>query len=137
MNTEAFTGKAQAYAKARPGYPDEAMMYICNLAAPNAVFADVGAGTGKFTALLARYGYDIYAIEPNADMRRELAITLAPYPNTKIVNGTAEATTIHGNSIDVITCAQAIGWFDLNAFRTECQRIGKCGAIVVSAYIVV
>ena len=49
MNTEAFTGRAQAYMKARPSYPDEAMEYIYGLAPMGAVFADIGAGTGKFT----------------------------------------------------------------------------------------
>ncbi|MDR0294063.1 MAG: hypothetical protein LBH95_07930 [Oscillospiraceae bacterium] len=50
MNTDLFTGKAQAYASARPGYPDKAMAYIRSLCPPGAVFADIGAGTGKFTA---------------------------------------------------------------------------------------
>jgi len=134
MNTEAFTGKAQAYTNARPGYPDEAIEYICSLVKPDAVFADVGAGTGKFTSLIAQRGYEIFAVEPNADMREQLAITLAPFPNAKIVNGTAETTTIPSNSVDVITCAQAIGWFDLDAFRNECCRVGKREIIVVSLY---
>ena len=134
MNTEAFTGKAQAYAEARPGYPDEVVEYVCKLAPTSAIFADIGAGTGKFTELLARYGNEIYAVEPNADMRKQLAITLTLFPNVKIVDGTAEATTLSDYSIDVITCAQAIGWFDLNAFRGECHRIGKSGVIIVSIY---
>ena len=69
INTNGFTGKAQAYAEARPGYPDEAIEYICSLAPKNAVFADIGAGTGKFTSLIARSGNKIFAIEPNEDMR--------------------------------------------------------------------
>ena len=31
MNTKIFTGKAQAYAAARPGYPNEAIDYIRSL----------------------------------------------------------------------------------------------------------
>jgi len=31
MNTEGFTGKAQAYAAARPGYPDESIVKYCRL----------------------------------------------------------------------------------------------------------
>ena len=134
MNTEKFTGKAQAYANARPGYPDEAIDYIRSLVPTDAVFADIGAGTGKFTECIAKNGYKIYAIEPNSDMRAELEKTLAPYPNAEIIIGTAEATTLPDHSIDVITCAQALGWFDLFAFRAECRRIGKPGATVFSLY---
>ena len=72
MNTEAFTGRAQAYTKARPSYPNGAIDYIRSLVPADAVFADICAGTGKFTELLAKYDYNIFAIEPNDDMRAEL-----------------------------------------------------------------
>jgi ubiquinone/menaquinone biosynthesis C-methylase UbiE len=134
MNIEAFTGRAEAYVKARPGYPDEAMEYIYNLAPVGALFADVGAGTGIFTALLARYGCEIFAVEPNTDMLKQLAITLAPYPKVKIIDGTAEATTLAYHSVDVITNAQALNRFDLNKFRAECLRIGKPNLLVISVY---
>ena len=134
MNTEKFTGKAQAYANARPGYPDAAIDYIRNLAPESAVFADIGAGTGKFTELLARHGYKVFAVEPNADMREQLSVTLAPYPNAKIVDGSAEATALSDSSIDVITCAQALHWFDPVVFRAECRRIGKSDILVIAIY---
>ena len=68
MNVEAFTGRAEAYVQVCPSYPDEAMEYIRKLVPPGAVFADVGAGTGIFAALLARYGGEVFAVEPNSDM---------------------------------------------------------------------
>jgi SAM-dependent methyltransferase len=134
MNIEAFTGRAQAYAKARPGYPDEAIDYIRSLAPTGAVFADIGAGTGKFTELLAKHGYNIYAVEPNSDMRSELVKTLAPFPNVTIVNGTAENTTLSKNSVDTITNAQTLNRVDINAFRVECERIGRQNPIVVTLF---
>ncbi len=134
MNTEKFTGKAEAYTKARPSYPEIAIDYIASLAPEGAVFADVGAGTGKLTELIARRGYTVLAVEPNADMREQLAITLQPYPNAKIIVGTAEATTITDNSVDVIICAQALHWFDPDLFRAECKRIGKPGALAIAVY---
>lgn len=134
MNIEAFTGRAQAYTKARPGYPDEAMEYIRKLVPPDAVFADIGAGTGKFTELLARYGYEIFAVEPNADMREQLAITLASFPNTKIVDGTAEATALPDHSVDVITSAQTLNRVDIDAFQIECQRICKLHPFVITLF---
>ena len=105
MNNEAFTGRAQAYTIARPGYPDEAIRYIRSLVPTDALFADIGAGTGKFTELIAMHGYSIFAVEPNDDMRAELVKTLAPFPNATIVEGTAENTTLSENSVDVITNA--------------------------------
>ena len=63
-NTELFSGKAQAYANARPGYPDAALDYIKSIVPPNAVFADIGAGTGIFAELLAREGVEVYAVNP-------------------------------------------------------------------------
>lgn len=134
MNTEKFTGKAEVYAKARPGYPGAAIDYVCSLVPSGAIFVDIGAGTGKFTQLLAAHGYTVFAVEPNADMREQLAVTLAPYPNAKIVDGSAEATTLTDQSVDVITCAQALHWFDPDVFRTECRRIGKPGCLVIAIY---
>ncbi len=134
MNTEGFTGKAQAYAAGRPSYPDEAIDYICSLVSSNAIFADIGAGTGKFTQLVARNGYEIFAVEPNIDMLEQLKITLAPFPNAKVINSTAEATTIQNNSVDIIICSQSLGWLNLDTFRTECRRIGKSKVIIVSLF---
>ena len=57
MSIENFTGKAEDYVKGRPGYPDEAIEAIIKLTPSNAVFADIGAGTGKFTVKLAERGY--------------------------------------------------------------------------------
>ena len=134
MDTEAFTGRASAYTKARPSYPAEAVEYIYNLAPADAVLADIGAGTGKFTELIAKYGNVIYAVEPNADMRGQLAITVAKYPNVKISDGTAEATKLPDKCADMITCAQALNKFDLEMFLVECRRISVSDPFVVSLY---
>ena len=134
INTDNFTGKAEAYAKGRPGYPRMAIDYICSLIPWDAVFADIGAGTGKFTVKLAERGYSVYAVEPNADMRGQLTITLAPFPNVKVIDGTAEATTLPDHSADILTVAHALHWFDLSAFQFECRRVVRPGGLVVVIY---
>ena len=47
-----FTGKSQAYASARPGYPPELAEKLRECGAAGAEAADIGAGTGLFTRLL-------------------------------------------------------------------------------------
>lgn len=134
MSTE-FHGKAQAYDRARPGYPDAAMQYIASLLPADARIADVGAGTGKFTVPLARLGYGITAVEPDADMRGVLVDAVRPYPNVTVADGTAEHTGLPDRSVDAITCAQALHWFGHDAFLAECARIGRGGSfLLISIY---
>jgi ubiquinone/menaquinone biosynthesis C-methylase UbiE len=133
-NTKLFSGKADVYAKARPGYMQEVMDYIATLVPPNAVFADIGAGTGKFTELLAKTGNQVFAVEPNDDMREQLTVTLADYSNVQIISAPAENTTLPDNCVDVVTCAQALHWFEPDKFRAECRRIGKSNVLVIAVY---
>ncbi|MCL2300398.1 MAG: class I SAM-dependent methyltransferase [Firmicutes bacterium] len=125
-----FTGKANVYDKARPGYAPAALDFILGLASPNAVVADIGAGTGKFSAMLAARGCEVIAVEPNADMRSKLPVL----ENLRIVNGTAEATGLPDHSVDAVTCAQAFHWFDGEKFKAECERILKPGGRIFVVY---
>lgn len=123
MNIDNFTNRAEAYAKGRPGYPKEAIEKIMEFVSSDTIVADIGAGTGIFTKELAKYGNIVYAVEPNADMRKQLMNTLQPYASVKIVDGTAETTTLPDHSVNIITVAHALHWFQFDAFRTECERI--------------
>ncbi len=133
-NTDLFTGKAEVYAKARPTYSTDAVRYIQELIPQDAVIAEIGAGTGKLTLPLARLGYRIFAIEPNEDMRAQLLIAISSLPNVAVLDATAEKTTLPAQCVDAIICAQALHWFDPDAFRAECLRIGKADAVAIAVY---
>jgi SAM-dependent methyltransferase len=120
-----FSGKADNYEAGRPSYAPEAVDYILSQFDPACAVADVGAGTGKFSVLLAERKVLLSAVEPNEDMRRGLEKTLAPYPNAKAYNGTAEATGLADASVDIVVCAQAFHWFDHEAIKPEFKRILK------------
>jgi SAM-dependent methyltransferase len=126
-----FTGKTTAYDKARPGYAPAALDYLLGLMDnPQAVIADIGAGTGKFSAMLCARGRDVVAVEPNADMRSKLPAL----PNLRVMDGTAEATGLPDHSVDAVTCAQAFHWFDGEKFKAECGRILKPGGRIFVVY---
>ena len=132
-NTEKFTGKADVYAKYRPGYPAELFEHLYQKYSLNAssVVADIGSGTGIFTRELLKSGMKVKAVEPNADMRLMAEKQLNSCPNFESVNGSAEHTTLSDGSIDLVTAAQAFHWFDPCLFRKECTRILKKGRFVV------
>lgn len=134
MNTQLFNGKMEDYERGRPEISHDALEYICSIVPENAVFADVGAGTGKFTSLIVERGYFVYAVEPNDDMRTVLAMKLQRASNIKILGTCAENTEIPAKSVDVIVAVTALHWFDLNDFKKECHRILKPEGVVIVIY---
>lgn len=122
MNEEKFTGKADFYDKYRPSYPDSLIDWLYDKTKADTV-ADIGAGTGKFTACLLRKPWKITAVEPNHDMREKLS----ELKGIDVVNASAEDTGIEQSSIGLITTAQAFHWFDEELFKRECVRILKPG----------
>ncbi len=128
MNEERFTGKADLYEKYRPYYPKELIDWLYENTKAEFV-ADVGAGTGKFTKCLTQKPWKITAVEPNDDMRSKLNIE-----SVKVVKGTAENTGLEGNSVNLVTVAQAFHWFDKEKFKSECQRILKTGGSLAVVY---
>jgi len=123
--TERFSDRAEAYARYRPGYPDDMLWFLEAFVAPPAAVADIGSGTGILTWELLKSGYDVWAVEPNEAMRTAAERTLDGCAAFRSVRGTAEATTLEDRTIDLITCAQAFHWFDRFQTRLEFSRILK------------
>lgn len=129
-NTQKFTGKAAAYANARPGYAAGLFDLLAGELPLNAAVADIGSGTGILTKELLRRGYSVCAVEPNADMRACAETDLAGCSGFRSIAAPAEHTTLPGHSMDAVTAAQSFHWFDPAAFQTECRRILKPGGRV-------
>lgn len=117
--TGRFADRAVDYAAARPSYPAAAIDALFDGLGDDVVVADLGAGTGISTRLLARRARLVYAIEPNANMRA----AAEPAPRVQWILGTAEATGLEEASIDLVTAFQAFHWFDPPAALHEMTRI--------------
>jgi len=98
----------------------------CGLSSAS-VIADVAAGTGLLTEIFLARGFNVVAVEPNQQMREACATLTAQYPHLRSVEGTAEATGLADQSVDLITVGQAMHWFDLKRTRAEFVRILKPG----------
>ena len=120
------------YDRIRPGYPAEAVRWLFTAdqgpaVNPGAHVADVGAGTGKYTRALLAAGYRVQAVDPSADMLRQLQQQL---PGVAATVGTAEATGLAGASVDATVVAQAWHWCDPLAASTELARILRPGGFL-------
>lgn len=121
-----FTNKAKNYRKYRPDYPKDFLNYLVNdiKITKYSIIADIGAGTGILTKSLSNLSKLVYAIEPNVNMREECK-NYCNENNVRILNQCAENTSLEDNSIDFITVAQALHWFDKDKARIEFKRILK------------
>ena len=128
-STARFSDRVENYVRYRPGYPPEVLDLLrteCGLK-PSHVVADVASGTGLFTRMLLENGNPVFAVEPNSEMREAGQHLLAAYDKLTSVAGTAEATTLPSDSLDLVTAAQAAHWFDRRRTRAEFSRILKPG----------
>jgi SAM-dependent methyltransferase len=120
-----FTAQADAYAKARPGYPSELVEYLFTLAGVGAgdCVADMGAGTGLFTRQISGRGFQVTAVEPNEAMRRQ-----SPALGDVVwVDGSFEQTGLPDGSQNWVAAAQAFHWADPARALPEMRRILKPG----------
>jgi SAM-dependent methyltransferase len=132
-STQRFSSRVNYYVRFRPSYPKEIIKILeddCGLT-HDLIVADVASGTGIFTELLLEHGNPVFGVEPNPDMRRAGEEFLRGYPNFTSVVGTAEATTLGDDSVDLITTAQAAHWFNRDRTMPEFQRILKAGRYLV------
>jgi len=128
-STKRFSDRVAAYIKFRPGYPDKlvsTMLEKVNLDS-NAVIADLGSGTGIFTRLLLEHNCNVFAVEPNPNMRHAAEALLSDYQHFTSIDAAAEHTGLADNSIDLVTAAQAFHWFNNEATKAEFERILKPG----------
>ncbi len=115
---QSFQDGGEHYERVRPGYPAESADWLVPAGARNA--ADLGAGTGKFTALLVGRGLHTVAVDPSVDMLAQLRRTL---PAVAATEGTAEQTGLPADAFDLVTVAQAWHWIDPLPASTEIARI--------------
>lgn len=128
-----FSSRVENYVKYRPDYPPAVLAVMraaCGFT-PEAAVADIGSGTGIFSAGLLKNGNPVFGVEPNANMRAAAESVLAEYPRFTSVNGTAEATTLPDQSVAFITAAQAFHWFNRERTRPEFIRILRPGGWII------
>ena len=127
--TDVYASKAEKYARYRWDYAPRAIRTILDVTriTCESAIADIGAGTGILAKHFIGEVKRIFVIEPNLEMRRIAAKALGAYPSCHIVDGRGEATPLPDRSVDLITVAQAIHWFEPGPAKAEFSRILRPG----------
>jgi ubiquinone/menaquinone biosynthesis C-methylase UbiE len=120
---EGFTRAAATYERARPSYAPAAVAALVDEVAlgPATTVVDLGAGTGKFSRLVAASGARVVAVEPVRAMRE-----LIP-AGVEALDGTAEAIPVPDAAAAAVVAAQAFHWFEEQAALREIHRVLRPG----------
>ena len=121
-----FGVEADTYEAARPDYPFEAVAWMLERLPHGARrIADVGAGTGKLTRVVAKApDAEVVAIDPDAAMLTKLRDAV---PGVPTFVGTAESLPLPDASLDAVVLGQAWHWVDPVAASAEVGRVLRSG----------
>jgi SAM-dependent methyltransferase len=129
-----FSRHADLYAKARPHYPAALFDWIAAEAPARARAWDAGCGNGQASVALAQRFERVVATDPSAQqLGNAVAHPRIEYRNEPLdfsaKDGGGYRTSLDAHSVDAVTVAQALHWFDLPAFIAEVRRVAKPGAL--------
>ena len=126
-----FSGHAVDYAKFRPHYPDELFEYLTSISPRHELAWDCATGNGQAAVGLARHFGSVIATDASAQQIE----SAEPDDRISYRVALAEASGIDSASVDLILVAQALHWFDLDAFFTEAKRVLKeDGVLAITSY---
>ncbi|PHV13192.1 class I SAM-dependent methyltransferase [Chitinimonas sp. BJB300] len=121
-----FSQQSSAYAQYRPSYPAALFDWLAGVAPSLQLVWDAATGNGQAAVALAEYFERVIATEPS---QGQLA-NAEPRPNIEYRIEPAEVSSLPDASVDLITVAQALHWFDLPRFMQEADRVLKPGGVL-------
>jgi SAM-dependent methyltransferase len=114
-----FSGFSPDYARYRPDYPENLFAYLAGLAPATRCAWDCATGSGQAAVPLAKHFERVFATDASA---AQLA-NARPDPRIEYRTAPAEDSGLPAESVDLVTVAQALHWFDRPRFWTEVRRV--------------
>ncbi len=121
-----FSGVSAAYAAFRPRYPDVLFDFLAQVAPAHEAAWDVGTGSGQAAVGLARHFTRVIATDASSSQIEHAT----PDPRVSYRVCPAEACDLNDRSIDLVTVAQALHWFDRPRFWAEVRRVLRPGGVI-------
>ena len=115
-----FAAVADAYDRARPTYPVDAVAWMTGRVPSTVV--ELGAGTGKLTDRLLELGHQVLATDPLDEMLQHLRMR---HPDLQVATAPAEAVPVATRTVDTVVAGQAFHWFDHDRALREAARMLK------------
>lgn len=123
-----FSQQAPDYARYRPNYPPALFAWLAQVAPSTETAWDCGTGSGQAAVGLAAHFGHVIATDPSSSQLEHAE----RHPRVDYRVASAEVSLLDTASVDLVTVAQAIHWFDLDRFYAEAKRVLKPGGGVAA-----
>ncbi|MFH1278605.1 MAG: class I SAM-dependent methyltransferase [Candidatus Eisenbacteria bacterium] len=121
-----FSPAARGYAAFRPHYPAALFVDLAARAPGRRLAWDCGTGSGQAATGLAGHFDRVIATDASA----EQIDSARAHPKVTYRTVPAESSGIESSSVDLVTVAQALHWFDRPAFYEEVRRVLVPGGLL-------
>lgn len=120
-----FSAHANLYAAFRPTYPKELYDFIFGQVKNFHSAWDAGTGNGQVARDLSERFSRVYATDIS-----EKQLANAEKAENIFYSVAGETSGLGDQSVDLVTVAQAIHWFDIPKFYSEVKRVARPGGIL-------
>lgn len=124
-DTDLFSVQADDYARFRPTYPDALFSYLASVSPGREVVWDCATGSGQAALSLTKYFDKIIG----TDISQALIDKAEKHPKINYQVTPAESSGLDDQSVDLVTVAQALHWFEYDKFFPEVNRVLKNGGM--------
>jgi SAM-dependent methyltransferase len=128
MPSDHFSAVARTYARARPHYPAALFDWLSGLCARHDLAWDCGTGSGQAAVALAGHFTSVIATDSSAAQIGQAKA----HPGVDYRVAPAEASGLEAASVDLVTVAQALHWFDFGRFFGEVRRVLRPGGVMAA-----
>lgn len=121
-----FSHASDDYRKWRPRYPQQLFTWLGSQCPATDLAWDCATGNGQAATELAK----VFTRVVGTDASQAQVSEAEAVDNVKYLVAPAEKVPLESASVDLVTVAQALHWFDVDRFHLEVQRVLKPGAVV-------
>lgn len=123
-----FSAQADDYRRYRPHYPAALFTYLAAQAPARGLAWDCGAGNGQAALGLTAYFERVIATDASESQLAQAP----PHPRIAYRAAPAEQSGLETGSVDLLTVAQALHWFELDRFYAEARRALRPGGAIAA-----
>ena len=123
-----FSKHSDTYANFRPTYPYKLGKWLASQCSATNTVWDCATGNGQMATVLADHFNKVIATDLSANQIAHAT----PAANIEYRCEPAHQSSLSDHSVDAVVIAQAIHWFDFEAFYREVRRVVRPGGIIAA-----